>query len=123
MPAKTKPPKYFFTLLLIVLAFAIITPSTILINIHYVNNLTDGTENYSGEELVAAKQGLERFDNFDDGMGTYQDFAKQRVTKVVYTPWKMCNARIQEHVYTYTLETISWFGIKVDEYVGATCKI
>lgn len=123
MPTKSKSQKRPLVLrLLIFAAFVAMSILLVLLNIQYINNMTDGTEKYSGDELVAAKQGLAKFDNFDDGIGTRPNFAKQRVKEVIYTPGEKCNGLVDENTYTYTLETISWFGIKVDEYVGTTCN-
>jgi hypothetical protein len=114
---KTKYPKPFLILLLVALVVLVV-----LLNINYVNNMTDGAEKYSGDKLVAAQRALDRFDNLDDGIGTYPNFAKQRIKDIALTPGVKCNGSIREDAYTYKLETISWFGIKVDEYISATCE-
>lgn len=107
-------------------AFVILTAAiiTFAANAIYVNGLTDGRENYTGIKLEAANLAFSNFSRFDNiPGGTLQNFSKLRVKEITYDPSPNCTDVNEITSYSYTLETISWYGIKIHEKHDSICRL
>jgi hypothetical protein len=117
---KTTSPKLkpFLLLLVGALVLAVIGASILQF-------IGDGTKNYSGAKLEAAKIMLDHYDPLDDGPGAIPGFSNVSVSDVKYTPresFPACKDANSEYSYTVTLKMVWWFGITTPLKSDSICR-